>query len=105
MQLSSKTSGVSLHISKHKGSDASINGLQRHNEREPGSRHSNKRIDDSRTADNVILKRSDGTYYEQVSAIIDRNRDGGLKMACHRMCMSNYNPSDKLCLQRLRSER
>lgn len=79
MQLSSKTSGVSLHISKHKGSDASINGLQRHNEREPGSRHSNKRIDDSRTADNVILKRSDGTYYEQVSAIIDRNRDGGLK--------------------------
>lgn len=80
MRLSTRTSGVALHFEKHKACDASVNGLQRHNERTEGSgKHSNKRIDDARTADNVILKRSDGTYYEQVSAIIDRNRDGGLK--------------------------
>ncbi len=38
---------------KHKGSTG---GLQRHNEREPGQRHSNKNIKPDRTKNNIFLK-------------------------------------------------
>ena len=90
MRLSSKTSGVSLHFAKHKACDASVNGLQRHNERTEGSgKHSNKRIDDARTADNVMLKLADGTYQQQVATIIETHRDGGLngvRRDAVRMC-------------------
>lgn len=79
MKLASKTSGVSLHFEKHKANTANINGLQRHNERTDGANHSNKNIKPERTAENVMLKQSDGTYQRQVEQIIETQRDGGLK--------------------------
>lgn len=79
MQVSTTTSGVALHFEKHKACNISINGLQRHNERAPGQRHKNKNIDGNRTAENIFLKWSDGSYYQQVASIITNYRDGGLK--------------------------
>lgn len=59
-----KQSSISLHFEKHKGSTG---GLQRHNEREPGQRHSNKNIKAERTKDNIFLKpKDDRTYGERV---------------------------------------
>lgn len=59
-----KQSSISLHFEKHKGSTG---GLQRHNEREPGQRHSNKNIKPDRTKDNIFLKpKDDRTYGERV---------------------------------------
>lgn len=78
MKLSAKPSGLSLHFEKHKGT-MEINGLQRHNERKPGEKHSNKRIKDERTKDNIMLKQLDGTYYQRINNVIDKRRDGGLK--------------------------
>ena len=53
-----------MHFEKHKGSTG---GLQRHNEREPGQRHSNKNIKPDRTKDNIFLKpKDDRTYGERV---------------------------------------
>jgi len=74
-----KSSGVSLHFEKHKANDTAVNGLQRHNERVPGQKHSNEKIDDSRTADNVFLKKSDGKFKQAVSDVIEKERDKGLK--------------------------
>lgn len=79
MKVSTKSSGVSLHFEKHKANDTAVNGLQRHNERVPGQKHSNKNINDERTADNIFLKRSDGKYKESVSKVIENNRENGLK--------------------------
>lgn len=78
MKLSSQPSGLSLHFKKHKGT-MEINGLQRHNERKPGEKHSNKRIKDERTKDNVMLKQLDGTYYQRINSIIEERRNGGSK--------------------------
>lgn len=59
-----KQSSISLHFEKYKGSTG---GLQRHNEREPGQRHSNKNIKPDRTKDNIFLKpKDDRTYGERV---------------------------------------
>lgn len=59
-----KQSSISLHFEKHKGSTG---GLQRHNEREPGQRHSNKNIKPDRTKDNIFLTpKDDRTYGERV---------------------------------------
>ena len=59
-----KQSSISLHFEKHKGSTG---GLQHHNEREPGQRHSNKNIKPDRTKDNIFLKpKDDRTYGERV---------------------------------------
>ena len=59
-----KQSSISLHFEKHRGSTG---GLQRHNEREPGQRHSNKNIKPDRTKDNIFLKpKDDRTYGERV---------------------------------------
>lgn len=74
-----KSSGVSLHFEKHKANDTAVNGLQRHNERVPNQKHSNKNIDDSRTIDNVFLKKSDGKFKDAVSNVIENERDKGLK--------------------------
>lgn len=73
------SSGVSLHFEKHKANNSSVNGLQRHNERKPGQNHSNEKIDDTRTADNVLLVKSNDTYQNRVAEIIQQNRKGGLK--------------------------
>lgn len=79
MKLDTRTSGVSLHFEKHKANDTAVNGLQRHNERVPGKKHSNKNIDDSRTADNVFLKKSDSKFNKSVNDVIEKEREGGLK--------------------------
>lgn len=71
-------SGVSLHFEKHKGGSG-LNGLQRHNERVPGQKHSNKNIDDERTADNVFLHKANGPFTQVTSDIIEQNRKNGLK--------------------------
>lgn len=79
MKIDTRTSGVSLHFEKHKANDVGINGLQRHNERVPGRKHSNKNIDDSRTGENVFLRKSDKKYNKVVSDVIENERKGGLK--------------------------
>jgi DNA repair exonuclease SbcCD ATPase subunit len=79
MKLDTRTSGVSLHFEKHKANDTAVNGLQRHNERVPGQKHSNERIDDSRTADNVFLKKSDSKFNKSVNDVIENERKGGTK--------------------------
>lgn len=78
IKLSAKASGVSLHFEKHKGT-VEINGLQRHNERQPGTKHANEHINDSRTHENVILTQAGGTYYQRIQEIIASGREGGLK--------------------------
>jgi len=70
---------VSLHFEKHKANDTAVNGLQRHNERIPGQKHSNERIDDSRTADNVFLKKADSKFNKSVNDVIENERKGGIK--------------------------
>ncbi len=48
-----KQSSISLHFEKHKGS---TDWTTRHNEREPGQRHSNKNIKPDKTKDNIFPK-------------------------------------------------
>ena len=79
MKLDTRTSGVSLHFEKHKANDTAVNGLQRHNERVPGQKHSNERIDDSRTSDNVFLKKADSKFQTSVNDVIENERNGGTK--------------------------
>lgn len=79
MKLDTRTSGVSLHFEKHKANDTAVNGLQRHNERVPGQKHSNERIDDSRTSDNVFLKKADSKFQTSVNDVIENERKGGTK--------------------------
>lgn len=79
MKISERTSGVSLHFEKHKANDVGVNGLQRHNERVPGQRHKNENINDSRTKDNVFLKKSNIKFNKQVEDTIERKRKNGLK--------------------------
>lgn len=79
VKVNGKTSGISLHYTKHKGNNAGVNGLQRHNERKPGQKHSNKKIDDQRTEDNVFLKSAPKTYYKAIEDKISENRKNGMK--------------------------
>lgn len=79
MLINTKTSGVALHFEKHKGNDTGVNGLQRHNERIPGSKHGNKNIDDTRTHENVFLRTSPDKYNKQITEIITNNREGQMK--------------------------
>ncbi len=74
-----RPSGVALHFIKHKANTGEINGLQRHNERQPGGRHGNKNIDDTRTKDNIFLIRDDRKLNERIEDTIAEKRNGGLK--------------------------
>ena len=74
-----RPSGVALHFIKHKANTGEINGLQRHNERQPGGRHGNKNIDDTRTKDNIFLIEDDRKLNKRVEDTIVENRNGGLK--------------------------
>ena len=74
-----RPSGVSLHFTKHKANTGEINGLQRHNERQPGGRHGNKNIVDERTKDNIFLIEDDRKLNKRVEDTIAQNRDKGLK--------------------------
>lgn len=79
VRISGEPSGISLHYEKHKGNDTSVNGLQRHNERVPGQKHSNKNIKDERTHENVFLHRSPKKYKAEIEEKITQNREGGMK--------------------------
>jgi len=79
MKINKNPSGISLHYEKHKGNDAAVNGLQRHNERKPGQKHSNKNIKDERTAENVFLRRSPKKYKAEIEDKIKQNKKGGMK--------------------------
>ena len=69
-----KASTLAMHVTKHKNG---ARGLQNHNERKQGGKHSNKNIDDSRTADNVWLTPDDGkTYAERIDKILEENYTG-----------------------------
>lgn len=72
-------SGVSLHFTKYKANDVGVNGLQRHNERVPGQKHSNENIDDSRTDRNIILVSNNQKLNKRVADKIDKKRANGLK--------------------------
>lgn len=74
-----RPSGVSLHFTKHKANTGDVNGLQRHNERQPGGRHGNKNIVDERTKDNIFLIEDDRKLNKRVEDTIVENRDKGLK--------------------------
>lgn len=74
-----RPSGVALHFIKHKANTSDINGLQRHNERQPGGRHGNKNIVDERTKDNIFLIDDDRKLNKRVEDTITRNRDKGMK--------------------------
>lgn len=69
-------STLSVHIEKHK--KGAVNGLQRHNERKPGQKHSNEFIDDARTADNIALARwgEGGSYQARIQDILDKHYEG-----------------------------
>ncbi len=72
-----KASTLAMHITKHK---AGARGLQRHNERKEGQKHSNRRIDASRTKDNVWLTPDDGrTFNERIESILEENYTGKRK--------------------------
>lgn len=81
-----KPSTLSMHIKKHK---TGARGLQRHNERKEGQKHSNRRIDPTRTKDNVWLTPDDGrTYNERIQSILDENYTGkrAVRSTAVRMC-------------------
>lgn len=60
--MSKSISTISLHFEKYKYPSP---GLQRHNERKPGQRHSNKNIDRHKTKNNIFLKKPDGLSITQ----------------------------------------
>lgn len=72
-----KPSTLSMHVTKHK---TGARGLQRHNERKEGQKHSNRRIDPTRTKDNVWLTPDDGrTFNERIESILEANYTGKRK--------------------------
>ncbi len=84
-----------MHFEKHKR--GSTGGLQRHNEREPGQRHSNKNIKKpDRTKDNIFLKpKDDRTYGERVDdrLELDTESKSGRKTRS-RWWKQRYNKGD-----------
>ena len=81
-----KPSTLAMHITKHKNG---TRGQQRHNERKEGQKHSNRRIDPTRTKDNVWLTPDDGkTFNERIESILEENYTGKRKVrsTAVRMC-------------------
>ena len=73
-----KPSTLAMHITKHKNG---TRGQQRHNERKEGQKHSNRRIDPTRTKDNVWLTPDDGrTFNERIESILEENYTGKRKV-------------------------
>lgn len=73
-----KPSTLAMHITKHKNG---TRGQQRHNERKEGQKHSNRRIDPTRTKDNVWLTPDDGrTFNERIELILEENYTGKRKV-------------------------
>lgn len=77
MKIDMTPSGVSLHFQKYKASSGEINGLQRHDERRPGGRHSNENIDPEKTKNNVLLVTDDRKLDQRVADRIETGRTVG----------------------------
>ena len=69
--MSKTISTISLHFEKYKYPSP---GLQRHNERKPGQKHSNKNIRADKTKNNIFLKQPDGLSITR--RVNDRIKDG-----------------------------
>lgn len=69
--MSKSISTISLHFEKYKYPSP---GLQRHNERKPGQKHSNKNIRADKTKNNIFLKEPDGLSITQ--RVNNRIQDG-----------------------------
>jgi myosin heavy subunit len=69
--MSKTISTISLHFEKYKYPSP---GLQRHNERKPGQKHSNKNIRADKTKNNIFLKQPDGLSITQ--RVNNRIKDG-----------------------------
>lgn len=69
--MSKTISTISLHFEKYRYPSP---GLQRHNERKPGQKHSNKNIDSAKTKNNIFLKEPDGLSITQ--RVNNRIQDG-----------------------------
>lgn len=69
--MSKTISTISLHFEKYRYPSP---GLQRHNERKPGQKHSNKNIRADKTKNNIFLKEPDGLSITQ--RVNNRIQDG-----------------------------
>lgn len=69
--MSKTISTISLHFEKYRYPSP---GLQRHNERKPGQKHSNKNIRADKTTNNIFLKKPDGLSITQ--RVNNRIKDG-----------------------------
>lgn len=68
---------ISFDIRKRK---AATNGLARHNERQPGMKHTNSNIKHDRTKDNIMLVTSDLSYPKRIEKIIDEQHTSKRKV-------------------------
>ena len=68
---------ISFDIRKRK---AITNGLARHNERQPGMKHTNTNIKNERTKDNITLVTSDLSYPKRIEKIIDEQHTSKRKV-------------------------
>lgn len=66
-------STISLRMEKHK---TGSRGLQRHDERVPGQKHSNKNIKPERTKDNIALVRRNQSWEKSIQEIIEKEYKG-----------------------------
>lgn len=68
---------ISFDIRKRK---TITNGLARHNERQPGMKHTNTNIKNERTKDNITLVTSDLSYPKRIDKIIDEQHTSKRKV-------------------------
>ena len=68
---------ISFNMEKRK---TVTNGLARHNERQPGMKHTNSNIKNDRTKDNITLVTSDLSYPKRIEKIIDEQHTSKRKV-------------------------
>lgn len=68
---------ISFDIRKRK---TATNGLARHNERQPGMKHTNSNIKHNRTKDNIMLVTSDLSYPKRIENIIEKEHTSKRKV-------------------------
>lgn len=68
---------ISFNMEKRK---TVTNGLARHNERQPGMKHTNSNIKNGRTKDNITLVTSDLSYPKRIEKIIDEQHTSKRKV-------------------------
>ena len=71
------TSYISFNMEKRK---TVTNGIARHNERQPGMKHTNTNIKNERTKDNITLVTSDLSYPKRIEKIIDEQHTSKRKV-------------------------